>query len=1295
MEQINDIISDDNTYIGKLVHYWDTRGLPKKKINIILKDGITMVAYIPVSHLPTPGQAEEGVFYITPDDVIHYIRNGGWHSIEPDGEDNVIEIIRDSDGNALPVASDKSVTLPVDQNTTYTFEEVYVNSKLVGWRVRNNDTSEIVFTHTDVDDKSDGTYFTSNTLNKRITQTTSVPLNTITGIIADDIVLNETLIYDTYGTVGIVIEKTTTNVTVKTITTNDRNDDTRYTSASLDPEIGSETTITSATLVPTPESGDIIVNRTLIWDAKGTVGVVSAVMGNAVHVKTITNTADYQSDGTYKTIARLNPVVDSIDNLPVSLVPEIEDFEACVPRETLVYDNYGTVARVISINAEDRELEIQTITAIDWVAKVWYSTTTLNTEVHQTTSVDLLDLTLLSDKTTHPVDDDILINKTFITDASGTIGVIIDYDQYDYGDVIVETITTDKSPFVLFTDDMLSIQEDGSQAVQVRDLKDYNGNTIAEFNIQLGKSLVFDSSRGVIGLVTGLSNHVAVVDTIYSVLSSGPETLYVVKQSSTTGLPLFEFPELNETKTLQSDFLQSYCQTVDGSHSLLVAYQEVDKTYIYDPYTNKVAVISAKSGNFTTVKTVLDCNSNIVYHLRDTGAGHMYLEPYESIGTNWDFDYTNLYTPDGTQLQHPADINKMVLYKTLIYDDYGQLGLVVGKTAYPTRFKVQTLSTNYSRTIIHKTTEKLPIQIGAEAKIPYTSLYPTMEYEEVRNWLFGYTWLFVDPYGTTAVYLINSSSDYETNLLVKTVSTSDCILTKYVTETGYPDIHFSATVGDTTQTIDRYPRRFGVNDTVVLTIDDLTAKAIICQDIDGNWAQLQSFEEDDYGEVTMTWETVVGVPSVKVLYTGDLAPTVGNTVSLDSSNIWYANRRDSGPSIAGDERILREEQTLCSDYVGRLAVYVGTEVVSGVTKYKFKTIVAGGGGGKYYILKNNTGSGAQPLFSITPETTTTALNSYIIDPITDTAVDVDTLTAGEIIYDTAGTQAYWVGLATGSTTESTFKTVYNSHHNLAYYWPSDITNNLSTGIGDTTLINSSDVCNLDTSHTQLNSIYLRPNYTLIIDRWTGTVGIYAGLDVTNKLRVITLWRDLNTSDHSAYYISPSNVFSRMRGDWGEAISNNSILDKEGTTVSDVANTLAYGDIIIDGYGTFAKWLGVDSSNPGSSRIQTVGDNYNIFYYKPDDVTQHLNSTVGGLSAVRLGDIRDFFPSYSAISANNLIARGLTLLVDFNTGTMAVYTGNHLPTGYEFRTIITGQPEIEIDSITLPEIYDIWYGEESS
>ena len=211
-ENINDYISDDNTYIGKLVHFWDTRGLPKKKINIILKDGITVTAYVIVPVLPPISQAEEGVFYILPDDSLNYVSNGHWRSIKPDGEDNTIEIIKDQDGNELPIdPNDKSVTLPVE--TTYTFEDIRSDGKRIGWRVRNNKIGSVVYSYPDIDTKSDGVHKTTTALSATLGAETSVlPVN-IEGFDAEQVTLGETQLYDDLGTVAVVTNYDGTTVT--------------------------------------------------------------------------------------------------------------------------------------------------------------------------------------------------------------------------------------------------------------------------------------------------------------------------------------------------------------------------------------------------------------------------------------------------------------------------------------------------------------------------------------------------------------------------------------------------------------------------------------------------------------------------------------------------------------------------------------------------------------------------------------------------------------------------------------------------------------------------------------------------------------------------------------------------------------------------------------------------------------------------------------------------------------------------------------------------------------------------
>ena len=69
------------------------------------------------------------------------------------GEDNVIEIIKLSDGTALAVnPADKSVTLPDFTGTTYTFEETKdSDGNVTGWKVTDDNTGTVVFTYTDID----------------------------------------------------------------------------------------------------------------------------------------------------------------------------------------------------------------------------------------------------------------------------------------------------------------------------------------------------------------------------------------------------------------------------------------------------------------------------------------------------------------------------------------------------------------------------------------------------------------------------------------------------------------------------------------------------------------------------------------------------------------------------------------------------------------------------------------------------------------------------------------------------------------------------------------------------------------------------------------------------------------------------------------------------------------------------------------------------------------------------------------------------------------------------------------
>lgn len=106
-----------------------------------------------------------------------------------------------------------------DTDTQYEFSTV-TNSegKTTGFKVKEKGASTDLYTYTDPDDKSDGAYFTTTTLSTDIDTTTTVPASTVNGLIVNDIVIDETLIYDADGTLGRVSAKDGDDLTVTTMT---------------------------------------------------------------------------------------------------------------------------------------------------------------------------------------------------------------------------------------------------------------------------------------------------------------------------------------------------------------------------------------------------------------------------------------------------------------------------------------------------------------------------------------------------------------------------------------------------------------------------------------------------------------------------------------------------------------------------------------------------------------------------------------------------------------------------------------------------------------------------------------------------------------------------------------------------------------------------------------------------------------------------------------------------------------------------------------------------------------------
>lgn len=99
-----------------------------------------------------------------------------------------------------------------------------------GWEFKEDGEVKFIYTEP-TNEPSDGTYFTSTTLSTTITGTTNVLASSVSGLVLNDVVVGETLIYDEAGTLGKVKAILGSALTVETITiagTSGTDTDTQY-----------------------------------------------------------------------------------------------------------------------------------------------------------------------------------------------------------------------------------------------------------------------------------------------------------------------------------------------------------------------------------------------------------------------------------------------------------------------------------------------------------------------------------------------------------------------------------------------------------------------------------------------------------------------------------------------------------------------------------------------------------------------------------------------------------------------------------------------------------------------------------------------------------------------------------------------------------------------------------------------------------------------------------------------------------------------------------------------------------
>ena len=232
--------------------------------------------------------------------------------------------------------------------------------------ITNNEVTVITITKAGGNDKIIR-YKSKITLDKEILKQTTIDFTDLDTLYTVADLKENQLIYDEEGTIAKIDNITTTpvgtTIDVTTLTTAGKSFDLEYYKYTklLNTDIDTTQIILFADLsiAPTITINDLKVNQ-IIFDEDGTVSKIENIntTDNEVTVRIITKDEMLMKE--YKITETINLVVDSqqLVNIPTGV--NINDIKL----DQLVYDDNGTVAKIISVDSTTNKMMIQTITGL-------------------------------------------------------------------------------------------------------------------------------------------------------------------------------------------------------------------------------------------------------------------------------------------------------------------------------------------------------------------------------------------------------------------------------------------------------------------------------------------------------------------------------------------------------------------------------------------------------------------------------------------------------------------------------------------------------------------------------------------------------------------------------------------------------------------------------------------------------------------------------------------------------------------------------------------------------------------
>lgn len=282
-------------------------------------------------------------------------------------------------------------------------------------------------------------------LNKIILGNTTLNFTDLTTSLMVSELVENLLVYDKDGTVAkidsINTDTTTGVTTIKTTTLTTSVDDSfdmkyyRYINA-LNKTVDTTQNILFSDLNTTVTINDLQIEQ-IVFDSDGTVSKIENIdtVNNELTVRIISSGITNTPIKEYKTTETLSQIIDSQQVISTPIGVNINDVEI----DQLVYDQEGTVARIVGVDTTAGTLTVQIMTGLGMPVAPDHKKPTIknggsgyavNDIVETTTSGIFVKVTAVD---TNGIITDVLYDNTATAASTSGTKAIIDYDQVIYG----------------------------------------------------------------------------------------------------------------------------------------------------------------------------------------------------------------------------------------------------------------------------------------------------------------------------------------------------------------------------------------------------------------------------------------------------------------------------------------------------------------------------------------------------------------------------------------------------------------------------------------------------------------------------------------------------------------------------------------------------------------------------------------------------------------------------------------------------------------------------------------------